>query len=151
MRAILAALFLCFICSENALARDDGSHANDPLKPWFNSLKDKGGVSCCADADGAIVKDVDWSAQGEGQECQRTPQLSFSDDGIKYEGHFCIRYKNIWWLVPDSAVVESPNRFGQAIIWPICQSQYHVSGADACKDDDSTLLFIRCFIPGAGT
>ena len=141
---------IIWMCIYAALGRDDGRYADSPLKPWFNSLKDKTGNGCCADADGAVVKDVDWSAQGEGQHCQHTPAISFSKYDVSYEWHYCVRYKETWWLVPDRAVIEEPNRFGQAVIWPICKSPAHVSGADTCKDDDSSLLFIRCFIIGAG-
>lgn len=66
-------------------------------------------------------------------------------------GRYCVRYKGIWWLVPDSATLDVPNKFGSAIIWPICSSPEHISGADACNDGDSILYFIRCFIAGAGT
>lgn len=147
---VVAALAVTF--SRPAHARDlDGRYASSPLKPWFDSLKDKNGGGCCADADGAVVKDVDWSIQGEGQQCRRTPALSFSNQDVKYEGHYCVRYQGAWWLVPDSAVVDGPNKAGQAIIWPICTSPRHISGADTCKDDDASLLFIRCFIAGAQT
>jgi hypothetical protein len=141
-------IFVCFMVY--AFGRDlDGRYANSFLKPWFDSLKDKTGGGCCADSDGAIIKDVDWSVQGEGQQCQRTPAISFSEYDVAYDGRYCVRYKNAWWLVPDRAVIEEPNRFHQPIIWPICRSPSHVSGADACNDDESSLLFIRCFIPSA--
>lgn len=137
------------IClAAGAHARDDGRYAGSELKPWFDSLMDKTGGGCCADADGAVVKDVDWSVRGEGQECRHTPALSFSKPG-EYEGHYCVRYKKSWWLVPDDAVVDGPNRLGPAIIWPICSSTRHVSGADTCKDELSDLMFIRCFIAGS--
>ncbi len=134
-----------------AAARDDGRYAGSKLKPWFDSLKDKNGQRCCADADGATVKDVDWTAV-DVQRCRRTPALSFEKlDAGEYAGTFCVRYKNEWWIVPQSALIEEPNRFGPAIIWPVCSSKHSVSGADACKDEESTLLFMRCFIPGAGS
>ncbi len=151
-RALALALTVALYAS-GVHARDlNGAHANDPLKPWFDTLSDHFGTSCCADADGATVKDVDWSATAEGLKCQHTPAISYnSEEASSYAGHYCVRYKNAWWLVPDSATLEQPNRFGPAIIWPICQSSAHVSGADACNDDGSTLFFIRCFLPGAGT
>ena len=138
------------LASSAAVARDDGRYSNSPLKPWFDSLRDKNGQQCCADADGAIVKDVDWTAQ-DMQQCRRTPELSFSEKAGNYAGDYCVRYKNEWWLIPERAVIESPNRFGPAMIWPVCASKHYVSGAEACKDDDSSLLFIRCFIPGAAS
>jgi len=151
MKMRLVILLLGAMVFTPAQARDDGRYAASPLKPWFDELRDKVGQQCCADADGAIVKDVDWTAQGEGQQCQRTPKLSFSEEANDYAGTYCVRYKNIWWLIPDRAVLVQPNRFGPAMIWPVCSSKHYVSGNVACADDDSDLLFIRCFIPGAGT
>ena len=148
----LALIVLVFLLPTAASARDlDGRYAGSPLSPWFKSQKDKFGTSCCADADGVTIKDIDWSAQGEGQECQHTPALSYQNETSSYDGQYCVRYKNEWWLVPQSALIEEPNRFGPAIIWPVCSSKHYVSGADACKDEESTLLFMRCFIPGAGS
>jgi hypothetical protein len=127
-----------------------GAHANDPLKPWFEALTDKANMSCCSNADGTTVSVEDWS-NAEVADCVRTPVLSFSESSGTYAGRYCVRYKGIWWLVPERATLDVPNKFGQAIIWPICQSSAHVSGADACNDSDSSLYFIRCFLPGAGT
>jgi len=141
-------VILC-LASLPAVARDDGRHAGDPLKPWFDELRDKTGQECCADADGTIVKDVDWTAVGV-ERCRHTPALSLSEEDVDYEGRYCVRYKNVWWLVPDRAVLDQPNRFGPAIIWPFCKSPSHVTSASVCADEDSTLFFIRCFIPGAG-
>lgn len=144
-----AVALITFVLCGLAFSRDDGRYAGSKLKPWFDELRDKTGQQCCADADGAIVKDVDWTAQGEGQKCQRMPALSFSEEAKEYEGTYCVRYKNEWWLIPERALIEGPNRFGPTVIWPVCSSKHSVSGADACKDEESKLLFIRCFIRGA--
>ena len=129
-RVLLAVAVACLATSAS-FARDDGRYAGSPLKPWFDELRDKNGQQCCADADGAVVKDVDWTA-GETGKCRRTPALSFNEeDAAGYEGRYCARYKG-------------------ELIWPVCRSSSHVAGADACKDADSVLYFIRCFIPGAG-
>jgi hypothetical protein len=168
-----ALVFSIALCSVPASARDDGRYAgssgvsvvfdrhvvltrndgkyskNDPLSGWFDSLRDKNGQQCCADADGATVKDVDWTAVGA-QRCRHTPVLSFSEETSDYDGRYCVRYKGEWWLVPERATMDEPNRYGPAIVWPICKSPAHVAGADACADDGSSLYFIRCFIPGAG-
>ena len=149
-------LFLAIaIIAMPAAARNlDGRYDNSPHKEWFQSLHDNthDKTSCCADVDGAIVRDAEWSASPEGLQCKYTPALSFQQEDVSsYEGHYCVRYKNEGWLVPDSATIDQPNLFGPAIIWPICQSQEHVSGPDACKDESSRLFFIRCFIAGALT
>jgi hypothetical protein len=41
-----------------AIARDDGRHANDPLKDWFDHLATRHGL-CCSFADGFSVSDVE--------------------------------------------------------------------------------------------
>ena len=58
-RVLLAVAVACLATSAS-FARDDGRYAGSPLKPWFDELRDKNGQQCCADADGAVVKDVDW-------------------------------------------------------------------------------------------
>ncbi|MGD0421526.1 MAG: hypothetical protein ABSA68_18415 [Xanthobacteraceae bacterium] len=58
MRAILAALIVCFIAAP-AQARDDGRYANEPLHAWFDQPASGKGL-CCSFADGVKVEDVDW-------------------------------------------------------------------------------------------
>ncbi len=148
-RALALALTVALYAS-GVHARDlNGAHANDPLKPWFDTLHDKKGGPCCADADGAIVTDADWTNVVTDQ-CQRTPVTSFVTQTNDYTGRYCVRYKEVWWLVPENATLDGPNKLGPAIVWPICSSPKQVNGADACADDGSTLYFIRCFIAGAG-
>lgn len=53
------------------------------------------------------------------------------------DGHFRVFIDNEWFVVPDSSVVLDPNRYGQAMVWP--------------QRDNGKVIFIRCFIPGAGT
>ena len=80
-----------------AQARDDGRHANSPLKPWFESLQSKRGP-CCADADGMTLKDVDWETR---------------------DGHYRVFIEGKWWDVPDEAVIKEPNLDGRTMVWPI--------------------------------
>ena len=78
------------------LARDDGRHANSPLKPWFDQLASGNGL-CCSFADGFKVDDVDWDTQ---------------------DGHYRVRLNGNWIVVPDNAVVTEPNKYGRAVVWP---------------------------------
>jgi hypothetical protein len=96
-------------------ARDDGRFADSPLKPWFDRLASGKGF-CCSFADGFSVQDVDWDSQ---------------------EGHYRVRIYGQWFVVPDTAVVTEPNRFGPAVVWPY--------------NDRYGNTQIRCFMPGAGT
>ena len=98
-----------------ALARDDGRYANSPLKSWFDRLESGKGL-CCSFADGFRVDNVDWDTQ---------------------DSHYRVRLNGEWIVVPDSAVVTEPNKFGPAVVWPYM-------GTDGQTQ-------IRCFLPGAGT
>jgi hypothetical protein len=112
MRAFVAALLM--IIAFPAMAKDDGRFANSPLKSWFDKLASGKGL-CCSFADGVRVEDPDW------------------DTG---DGHYRVRLNGSWIVVPDSAVVTEPNKFGAAVVWPY--------------QDASGTTQIRCFIPGAG-
>lgn len=85
--------------SSKALGRDpDGRYATSPLKPWFDSLRNKKGYPCCSIADGRTVED---------------PDIDIKD------GHYRVRIDGEWLDVPDEAVITEPNRAGRAMVWPI--------------------------------
>ena len=50
-------------------------------------------------------------------------------------GHYQVMLRGSWMDVLDTAVVEGPNRIGKAIVWPVYAH--------------SSILMIRCFMPGA--
>jgi hypothetical protein len=100
--------------SGDLLARDDGRFANSPLKPWFDQLASGKGL-CCSFADGMSVQDVDWDVK---------------------DGHYRVRLRGEWIVVPDSAVVTEPNRLGRTVVWPY--------------QDATGATQIRCFMPGSG-
>ena len=52
------------------------------------------------------------------------------------DGKYRVRLKGEWIVVPDSALITEPNRYGPAVVWPY-------------RDADGTTQ-IRCFLPGAG-
>ena len=103
---------------------------------WMANLSSKKGL-CCSFADGSTVKDVDWQVS-EGMACEVFP----SDAQNHQSGKYCVRLNGKWWLVPDNALIEEPNRYGPAVVWPI----YVAPGGEALK-----LIGIRCFMPGAFT
>ena len=113
---MLAGVALCTsaLLSNNVAARDDGRYANEPLHAWFDQLASGKGL-CCSFADGFSVQDVDWDTQ---------------------DGRYRVRLQGEWVVVPDTAVVSEPNRFGPAVVWPYLDAM----GATQ----------IRCFMPGAG-
>ena len=110
----ISTLCMAVFFSNHSPARDNNEFANSPLKQWFDKLASDKGL-CCSFADGVGVKDVDWDAQ---------------------DGHYRVRLRGEWLVVPDAALVTEPNRFGPAVVWP-----YEENGK----------VQIRCFMPGAGT
>src|SRR5262249_37753271 len=73
-----------------------GKWANDPLQPWFESLRNKLGLYCCARADGHPIDDGDWDMKGDS---------------------YRVRLQGEWIVVPGYAVISSPNKFGKAVVW----------------------------------
>jgi hypothetical protein len=114
--SLVAVVALCtpVFVSNNVSARDDGRYANEPLHAWFDQLASGKGL-CCSFADGFSIQDVDWDTR---------------------EGRYRVRLHGEWVIVPETAVVSEPNRFGPAVVWPY-------------KDADG-MTQIRCFLPGAG-
>jgi len=114
----LTVVALCMLlCVPNrGSARDDGRYAseNPELHKWFDKLASGKGL-CCSFADGFSVENVDWDT---------------------LDGRYRVRLHEEWIIVPDSAVVTEPNRFGPAVVWPY-------------QDSDGATQ-IRCFMPGAG-
>jgi hypothetical protein len=93
------------------------------LSAWFKSLANSHGTPCCDGSDATRIEDVDWQTVCE------------ADTG---ECHYQVRLGGRWWDVPPTAVVESGNRVGPALVWPVYYG-------------DHDKLLIRCFLPGAGT
>jgi hypothetical protein len=79
------------------LVRDPtGKWAGDPLQPWFESLRNKLGLYCCAKADGNVLDDGEWDIKGN---------------------NYRVFVQGRWVVVPDDAVLSGPNKFGKAIVW----------------------------------
>jgi len=115
LTAMAVALCTTIFAASSVSSRDlDGRYANSPLKQWFDQLASGKGL-CCSFADGFSVQDVDWDTQ---------------------DGRYRVRLQGEWVVVPDAAVVNEPNRFGPAVVWPYLDAM----GATQ----------IRCFMPGAG-
>ena len=104
------------------LVRDPtGKWAGDPLQPWFESLRNKAGLYCCAKADGHPLDEGEWDMKGNSYR-------------VLVEGK--------WTVVPDDALILSPNKFGKAIVWLWPQDVLAWGGGGNNP--------IRCFIPGSG-
>jgi hypothetical protein len=114
LTTMVAALLLASL--QLGQARDRGQYANSnpELRAWFEGLK-SGKGPCCSDADGSAVSDVDWESSG---------------------GHYRVRLEGEWIVVPDDAVITTPNRVGRTMVWPM-----YLDGKPV----------VRCFMPGSMT
>jgi hypothetical protein len=110
MVVVLIIIMLAMLTSA-AMAHDP---AHPELNDWYKSLVSKQGRQCCGDSD-AIVAD-DWRTN---------------------DGHYQVSLNGQWLDVPDSAVVEGPNRAGRALVW-----------MDGLWGGGPK---IRCFMPGTMT
>jgi hypothetical protein len=97
---------------------------HDPARPelngWFLGLSSAKGP-CCDGSEATRLDDVDWASV---------------TDTTKPDVHYKARVQGEWIDVPDSAVVEGPNRAGPAMLWP-----YFKDGHPQA----------RCFLPGSMT
>jgi len=85
--------FTLLLAAAVILVRDPtGKWAGDPLQPWFESLRNKLGLYCCAKADGHTLDDGEWD-------------------------NYRVFVQGEWVVVPDDAVILGPNKFGKAIVW----------------------------------
>ena len=110
------------------LAHDDGRYASSPLKPWMDSLGNRLHEPCCSYADGVSIPDVDWDTKDGSYRVRLCATFQPS------EGWANCANKD-WIVVPNSAVVDGPNRLGPAIVWPTVNGGGHT--------------LVRCFMPGA--
>jgi hypothetical protein len=79
------------------LVRDPtGQWAGNPLQPWFESLRNKLGLHCCAEADGHPLDDGEWDTK---------------------DNNYRVFLRGEWTVVPDDAVLSGPNKFGKAMVW----------------------------------
>jgi hypothetical protein len=105
------------------LIRDPtGKWAGDPLQPWFEALKNRVGLYCCAGADGNPLDEGEWDMKGDS---------------------YRVFLNGQWIVVPHDALILGPNKFGKAIVWlwPQEIAEWSEPGSNN---------FIRCFIPGSG-
>jgi len=90
------------------------------LQPWFESLRNKAGLYCCAKADGHPLDEGDWDIK---------------------ENNYRVLLQGKWTVVPGDTVISGPNKLGKAIVW------FQHPGELAWGGDTSTSIL--CFIPGS--
>jgi hypothetical protein len=116
--ALLSVVLMLLVA--HAFAHD---HEHPELNSWFLGLKSKAKVACCDGSEALRLEDVDWES---------------------HDGHYRVRIDvsrevgkvDMQWIdVPDDAVVDQPNLYGRAMVWPVFISVLKPS--------------VRCFMPGA--
>src|SRR5438046_1981724 len=89
--------FTLLLAAALILVRDPtGKWAGDPLQPWFESLRNKLRLYCCAKTDGHPLEDDEWDIK---------------------DNSYRVFLQGEWTVVPDDAVISGPNKFGKAIVW----------------------------------
>jgi hypothetical protein len=116
----VAVLLLAVSSPAEAPARDRGQYRDvDPaLRQWIEGLKDKAGQGCCDTADG-YPAEYEWDIAGK---------------------RYRVRIEGEWYVVPDEAVIDGPNKLGYATVW--YWAEWDVDGG--------MIAHIRCFLPGPG-
>jgi hypothetical protein len=104
------------------LIRDPtGKWVNDPLQPWFESLRNNAGMYCCARADGHPLDEGEWDIK---------------------DNHYRVFVTGEWAVVPDDTVILAPNKFAKAIVWLVNQGE-----VETVLPPLSTRIL--CFMPGS--
>ena len=117
----LPGVFLLLMTTPIALA--GGDWKNSPLHTWFEGLASKKG-SCCSAADGQTLTDAQWDVK---------------------DNHYRVFLDRQWIVIADDAVVEGPNRYGSAVVWPI--RRWAIDERTGRVGEES--MYICCFLPAA--
>jgi len=102
-------------------ARDTGElrHVSPDVKTWITTLTDDLGI-CCGGLAGAL----------------RPQAVNWNDDTNFYR----VKVGDQWLFVPDEAIIKSPNRIGDAVVW----LEYE---GDILSGELTPL--VRCFLPAS--
>jgi hypothetical protein len=121
------------------------AHAHDQARPdldnWFMALHAKGGAMCCDGTEAVHISDVDWKPiDASCVKAEKDPR----------DGHYCVQALDKWWVIPDYAWIEGPNRFGEALLWATWRDDDGVERI-ANTGHHVSIIYIRCFMPGPET
>lgn len=105
-----AGLAIVLLIASQAVAHD---HNRPELNEWLKSLHSNGKTWCC---DGNDTDEIDdWETKGN---------------------RYRVRFRGIWYDVPEEAVVDGPNKSGAPLLW---MYKGYMSPR------------VRCFMPGSMT
>lgn len=105
----VASIVLLFCISLYPVFAHD--HNNPERTDWLKSLHSQNKTWCCDGNDTDIIEQ--WETRN---------------------GRYRVRFRGEWYDVPDSAVVDGPNKGGDALLW---------------MNKGYSGLSVRCFMPGA--
>lgn len=103
-------LLLTAIGIHHAGAHD---HARPVMNDWLKSLHSKSRAWCCDGNDTDAIED--WETR---------------------ESRYRVKFRGQWYDVPESAIVDGPNKGGDALLW---------------MNKGYTGFSVRCFMPGSMT
>ena len=123
LRANPVVIFLgvLLLTGAEAMAEDRGQLGtiSPEVGAWASTLQNKLNQGCCSSADGWKPEETEYDIVA---------------------GRYRVRIEGNWYVVPDEAVLQGPNKFGFPVVW------YYRSWDNGIKAS----IQIRCFIPGAG-
>jgi hypothetical protein len=85
-------------------------HARPVLNDWLKSLQSKNNLLCCDGTDTDAIED--WETK---------------------DSRYRVKFRGEWFDVPDGAIVEGPNKGGDALLW---------------MNKGFSGMSVRCFMPG---
>jgi len=88
-------------------------HARPFLNDWLKSLQSKNNMPCCDGTDTDAIED--WETK---------------------DSRYRVKFRGEWFDVPESAIVDGPNRGGDALLW---------------MNKGYMGMSVRCFMPGSMT
>ena len=109
-------------------------HDRPDLNNWFENLHNSDKGLCCSGSEGTVLA-IDEIRTTDVEQCEQ----GISGD---VPAHYCVRLEGRWFQVPDTSVVTVPNKYGQALVWPV----WYGDGSNLHKR-----VFVRCFLPGSLT
>lgn len=125
-------------------------HERPDLDQWLMGLHSKHRGGCCDKKEAETMADPDWRnfSDVKAGTCKRSDvNVGLAGEGTPGQGWlepvYCVRLESPydhtweWWEVPDSAVVDEPNKAGPALVWVFWSANH--------------LPYIRCFLPGTLT
>ena|SRR5579859_3852190 len=129
---VTMAIVIVILLIANSCARAHEA-ARPELNGWFMQLKSDKGL--CCDGDEALhLRDVEWETQDKKDSHFR---VKVPTDAAAYErARHGESVDTVWVDVPDDAVIDEPNKAGSALVWPVY---------------NESIIWIRCFMPGAET